>query len=922
MIGLRILCRAFVLSAAGFSLAHAAPVIQSDICVYGATSGGVAAAVAAARLGKNVVLISINNHVGGMTSGGLGVTDVGNASTIGGIAGEFYSRVGQYYGSSQPVYYFEPHVAEQTYWQMTGQAGVAVCTNEQLASVTMSNLLIKQITMADGTTYRASEFIDSTYEGDLMAMAGVNFTWGRESSAQYNESLAGIQNPTHAYSYDPYVTPGQPSSGLLPFMQSAGSGSVGQGDHLLQCYNFRLCLTQNSTNQIPIAPPTNYVESNYELFRRYIAARIAHDGSVSLGQLMDIQTIIPNGKTDINANGELSTDYLGGNAGYATNTPAARQAIWQAHADYIRGFLHFLATSTNVPASLNSAMQSWGLAKDEFQDTGGWPPQLYVREARRMVSDYVMLQQDAQGSRAATDPIALASYTLDSHPVERVPNAGLAMTEGGIGVSVSYPFPVSYRSIIPSTNNQCQNLFCTFALSASHVGFASIRLEPPFMMTSQSAGTAAAFAIDDHVPVQQMNYPKLSAELRADNQILTWSCPLIYLTNTITLSELNNCYVTTSGGWSVGANSGGWPPPNGPYWHDGATGKGTKWVDYTPVLPTNGLYGVYLWWVAASNRATNTPVDIISASGTTRVYVNQQINGSAWVNVLTTNFNAGSVSSVIIRNDGTASGTYCIANGVQWRPVGFSLPAPPATAPPAVEIVASDAVACEFPTNTARFSVVRNNDPNLLAMPVTYTISGTASNGVDYAALSGTVTIPAGVLATNIIVTPLGDSLATNQVTVTLSLVPSTNYTLTSVSNATATILDWPINIWRRANFTSAELADPTISGDLAEPAHDGLANLLKYALGLAPKVPAFAPLAPALGAGKFAVSYTKSLTAIDVSLDLEWSSDLVTWQSGPAYFQQLSAVDQGAVELITMQGTAPVSATSQGFVRLRASRL
>jgi len=921
MIKLRCFFGAVGLSAAFLCATHAAPVIQADICVYGATSGGVAAAVAAARLGKNVVLVSGHNHVGGMSSGGLGVTDIGNASTIGGIAAEFYLRVGQHYGSNQPVYYFEPHVAEQTFWQMLAQAGVTVCTNQQLASVTMSNLFITQITMADGTAYQARDFIDTTYEGDLMAMAGVNFTWGRESTTQYNESLAGVQYPNSSYYYDPYVNPGQPSSGLLPFVQPAGSGSVGDADHLLQCYNFRLCLTQNPTNQIPIAPPTNYVESDYELFRRYIAARIAQDGAVSLGQLMDIQTIIPNGKTDINANGELSTDYLGGNAGYATNTTAARQAIWQAHADYIRGFLHFLATSANIPSSLNAAMQSWGLAKDEFQDTGGWPPQLYVREARRMISDYVLLQQDALGNRAAIDPIALASYTLDCHPVERVPFGGFAMTEGGIGVGVAYPYPISYRSIIPSTNGQCQNLSCTFALSASHVGFASIRLEPPFMMTSQSAGTAAAFAIDDNVAMQQVNYPKLSAELRADKQILAWSCPSIYLTNTITLDELNSCFVTSAGSWSVGANTGGWPPPNGPYWHDGASGKGSKWVDFTPMIPTNGVYAVYLWWVAASNRATNTPADIVSASGTTRVYVNQQINGSAWVKVITTNFDAGSASSVIIRNDGTAPGTYCVANGVQWRPVGFDLPPPPATAPPTVEIVASDAVACEFPTNTARFTIVRDNDPNLLALPVSYTISGTASNGVDYAALTGAITIPAGSLATNVIVTPLGNSLTTNQVTLTVGLVPSTNYTLTTVSNATAIILDRPINIWRRANFTAAELADPLISGDLGEPAHDGMANLMKYALGLPPKTPAPDPFAATFSSGYFTMSYTRSIAAIDVTVALEWSPNLVTWQSGPAYFQQLSAVNQGAVQLITTQATLPVTAASQGFVQLRVSR-
>jgi hypothetical protein len=562
-------------------------------------------------------------------------------------------------------------------------------------------------------------------------------------------------------------------------------------------------------------------------------------------------------------------------------------------------------------------MQSWGFAKDEFQDTAGWPHQLYVREARRMVSDYVMLEQDCLGARAASDPIALASYGLDCHPVERIASGGYARTEGGLGGTVSYPYGVSYRSIIPGAG-QCPNLFCTFALSASHVAYASIRMEPVFMMTSQSAGTAAAFAIDDNVPVQQLNYSKLAAELQADGQLLAWTCASPYLTNTITLDQANACYVTSAGTWTPGANSGGW---NGSYWHDGASGKGTKWVNYTPILPTNGTYDVYLWWVAANNRATNTPVDIVHATGTTRVLVNQQINGSVWNKVLRTNFNAGSSSAVIIRNDGTAPGTYCIANGVQWRPVGFNLTAPPST-PPTVEIIASDAVACEFGTNTARFSIVRNNDPNLLSLTVKYAVSGTASSGVDYAALPGSITIPAGALATNIVITPLGDSLATNQVTVTLSLVPATNFSLTALSNATVSILDRPINVWRRANFTAAQFADPSFSGDLADPNHDGLSNLMDYALGLSPTAaPTNLPVA-SIQNGYFTLTYTRANAATDVALTLEQSNDLVTWQAGTANIRQVSALDQGATQLITVQLAVPVASAPVAFLRLRVNRL
>ena len=307
----------------------AAPVVvDTDICVYGGTSGGVAAAVAAARLGKSVALVSLNKHLGGMTASGLGVTDIGPGNDygyVGGISREFYQRVGTAYGSSNLVIWFEPHVAELVFWQMTTNAGVTVFTNQLLASATLVSNRITQITMQDGTVFRAREFIDTTYEGDLMAAAGVTFTWGREGVSVYNESLAGIRSAGGTYNYDPYVVPGNPASGLLPLVNTNTVGAFGEGDLRLQSYNFRLCLTQNATNKIPITPPLGYNEAKYELVRRYIAARVAAGDSIALNKLIDVQTIIPNGKTDINANGELSTDYVGYNY-----TPAAERTSTRA----------------------------------------------------------------------------------------------------------------------------------------------------------------------------------------------------------------------------------------------------------------------------------------------------------------------------------------------------------------------------------------------------------------------------------------------------------------------------------------------------------------------------------------------------------------------------------------------------------------
>ena len=900
--------------------AYAAPVVvDADICVYGGTSGGVTAAVAAARLGKSVALVCVNNHVGGMTASGLGVTDKGNAASIGGLAAEFYSRVGQGYGSTNPVYYFEPHIAEQTFLQMLNSAGVALYTNLPLAAVTMSNLVITQITMADGSVFRAKEFIDATYEGDLMASSGVSFTWGRESASTYGESQAGVFVNSVFYRCDPYVIPGNPASGLLPLIQTNAPGTTGAGDQRMQTYNFRLCLTQNATNKIAITAPTNYSEATYELLHRYINAYVATNGSVPLNRLIDVQTIIPNGKTDINAYADVSTDFIGYNYTYPTNTYAGRQLIYQQHKDYISGLLYYLATSTNVPLNVRTNMQSWGYAADEFQDNGGWPYTMYIREARRMVSDYVLQQHDAQSLRAATDSISLASYTLDCHPAARFAVNGVSVTEGGIGTAVPYPYPVSYRSITPKVG-QCQNLFCTFALSASHVGFASVRMEPVFMMTSQSAGTAAAFAIDDNVPVQSVNYQKLSAQLLADGQILKWGSVQSVDTNGIVMTVSTTPGVTVGGAWTTGANSGGWPLPNGPYWHDGNTSKGSKFVRFNPTITTNGYYDVYVWWIYDPNRATNTPVRVASDSATNIVFINQQINCTNWVKVASSNyFNIGTNSSVTISNAGTTG--YVIANAVRWMPLGNIAPNPAASLP-VVQIIASDAAGGEFGTNKARFTVVCPN--GVLASPLTvnYSVSGTATPGTDYVALPGNITIPTGTLATNIAILPLGNNLPTNQVTVTITLTPSANYVLTNANSATVAIADRPINNWLRANFTSTEQTNVLISGDAANSDGDALPNLVEYALGLSPKSANPNPFLPTVTNGAFQITFPQAKAATDVSLLVEWSPDLQNWFSSGNFIQITGVRDQVTNQLTTFQLTSAAMTNATGFLRARVNRI
>jgi len=481
------------------------------------------AAVEAAQEGRTVVLAEFGRHVGGMTAGGLGQTDIGNKAAIGGMAREFYQRIGRIYGTNE-AWKFEPHVTETVFQDMLREVRVTVYFQQRLASVKKNHGRIDSLTMEDGTVFRADIFIDASYEGDLMAKAGVSYFVGRESNATYHETLNGIRavTPKHQFTVavDPYLHPGDSASGLLPFIQDQSLGESGEGDHSVQAYNFRLCLTQDPTNKSPITAPAHYDPSRYELLARYVEALVAAGESPTLRQFMDIAAM-PNGKTDVNNNGGFSTDFIGGNAGYADGTYAERARIWQAHEDYTRGFLHFLATDARVPAALRAETQSWGLCKDEFADTGGWPHQLYIREARRMVSDYVMTENNCRYSMVVPDPIGLAAYTVDSHNCRRIVRNGRVENEGDVQVGGFPPYQISYRSIVPR-ESECENLLVPVCLSASHIAYGSIRMEPVFMVLGQSAAIAANLALQEKVPVQRISYDKLRPRLIAARQVLNW----------------------------------------------------------------------------------------------------------------------------------------------------------------------------------------------------------------------------------------------------------------------------------------------------------------------------------------------------------------------------------------------------------------
>jgi hypothetical protein len=500
----------------------AAEIIEADICVYGGTAGGVIAAVQAARLGKTAVLAEFGNHLGGLTSGGLGATDIGNKAAIGGLAREFYRRLGRHYGKDEQ-WLFEPSVAENTLFALVNEARVPVYLQQRLSTVTKDGARIREITMENGKTFRAKMFIDASYEGDLMARAKVSYTIGREANAAYNETLNGIraETPKHQFTVavDPYRMPGDPSSGLLPFIQPGDGGVPGEGDRRVQVYNYRLCFTTNAAQRLPLPKPDNYDPAQYELLARYLEALVAAGQPPKLSQFWH-PIWLPNGKTDINNNGGFSTDFIGMNYDYPEAGYERRAQIAKAHEAYTLGFLHFLATSPRVPQNIREEMQRWGPAKDEFLDTGGWPHQLYVREARRMISDYVMTEHHCRGTIQAEDSVSLGAYNMDSHNCQRIVKNGRVVNEGDVQVPVK-PYPISYRSIVPK-QSECENLFVPVCLAATHIAYGSIRMEPVFMILGQSSATAAGLAIDENTPVQKVSYAKLREKLLADQQVLEW----------------------------------------------------------------------------------------------------------------------------------------------------------------------------------------------------------------------------------------------------------------------------------------------------------------------------------------------------------------------------------------------------------------
>ncbi len=519
---------------------------SSDVIVYGGTSAAVTAAVEVAQSGQTVILVSPDTHLGGLTSNGLGFTDTGNKETIGGLAREFYHRVYMHYndssawkwqkhaeygnkgqgipaidGENRTMWIFEPHVAEQIFENFIAENKIQVYRNEWLdrkSGVIMSGGKIISIKTLSGKVFAGKMFIDATYEGDLMAAAGVSYHIGRESCSEYGETYNGVQaNVFHHDHYfkenvDPYKIPGKPESGLLYGISVERIAPNCTGDNKIQAYCFRLCMSNHPDNRMPFPKPENYNPENYELLGRVFDA--------GWREWFNKFDLIPNRKTDTNNHGPFSSDFIGMNYDYPEASYERRKEIIKEHEDYQKGLLYYVANDPRVPQEIRDKMDKWGLTKDEFTDNGNWPHQLYIREARRMIGEYVTSENDVLAKREVPEPVGMGSYAMDSHNVQRyVTSEGFVQNEGDIGVPPNAPYGISYRSVIPK-KEECTNLLVPVCVSASHIAYGSIRMEPVFMILGQSAAAAACLCIDKNVGIQDVDYMLLKKILQKRNQVL------------------------------------------------------------------------------------------------------------------------------------------------------------------------------------------------------------------------------------------------------------------------------------------------------------------------------------------------------------------------------------------------------------------
>ena len=522
-------------------------VYTADIIIYGGTSAAIIAAVEVVKSGKTVLIVSPEQHLGGLTSGGLGFTDTGNKAVIGGLSREFYHRVWLHYkdvaawnwqnqsdfgnkgqgtvamdGEFRTMWLFEPHVAEKVFEDFVKENNIKVLRGEWLdrnKGVVKKKGEIISFSTLSGKVFKGKIFIDATYEGDLMAAAGINFHVGREGNAKYNETFNGVQTGVFQHDHhfksniSPYKIKDDPSSGLLPYISAEPPGEFGAADKKIQAYCFRMCMTNHPENSVPFPKPDNYDASKYELLLR--------EFNTGRNDWFSKFDVLPNKKTDTNNHGAFSSDFIGMNYDYPEADYQRRAEIIKQHYDYQAGLLWFVANDPRVPDAIRTKMASYGLAKDEFKDNNHWPHQIYVRESRRMIGDYITTEHDVMQRIETPESIGMGSYHIDSHNTQRyVTSEGYVQNEGDIGVKPPGPYRISYGSIVPK-KEECTNLFVPVCVSSSHIAYGSIRMEPVFMILGQSAAVAACLAIDEKCSIQDVSYNQLKKLLENKNQILT-----------------------------------------------------------------------------------------------------------------------------------------------------------------------------------------------------------------------------------------------------------------------------------------------------------------------------------------------------------------------------------------------------------------
>ncbi len=675
-----------------------------DIVIYGGTSAAVTAAVQAKRLGKSVVIVCPDQHLGGLSSGGLGWTDTGNKAVIGGLAREFYHRVWKKYqspetwkwqkrenygdkgqgtpaidGKQRTMWIFEPHVAEQVFEDFVREYQIPVHRNEWLdrnQGVKKTGTHMTSITMLSGKVYSGLIFIDATYEGDLLAAADVKYHVGREAKSEFGEEWNGVQtgvlHHTHHFGpkalkkkISPYRIPGDSTSGLLPRISGANPGKYGAADDKVQAYCFRMCLTNHPENRVPFPKPERYDPDQYELLLRIYQA--------GWRETFSKFDPIPNLKTDTNNHGPMSTDNIGFNYDYPEASYKRRQEIIKEHENYQKGWLYFIANDPRVPREVQTKMRQWGLAKDEFTDNGNWPHQLYIREARRMMGKFVMTENELLKKRPTPDSVGMGSYTMDSHNVQRyVTPEGYVQNEGDIGVSTRGPYQIAYGSLVPKKTD-CGNLLVPVCVSSSHIAFGSIRMEPVFMILGHSAATAAGIAIDQKINVQDVPYKTLSEKLIQEGQILKTPPGAKYGRFGVDPAKLKGIVIDDSQAKLTGV----WQPSKSSkkyigshYSHESNSQDGKAVARFETKLPKAGCYEVRYAYPPNRNRSSQVNIEIQHRDGKTMRQINQKelppLDG-IFISLGKYEFTPDQPAVVQVTNldaDG-----YVIIDAVQWLPI-------------------------------------------------------------------------------------------------------------------------------------------------------------------------------------------------------------------------------------------------------------